>query len=199
MPEKVIFLDIDGVLNWYHSKSHCGLYLGIDTIRIKRLAKIVEATGAAIVLTTTWKDFYEIGAYKQSNRTGIYMNNKFRKTGLKIYDSAMDVAGWAKRGAAIKTWLDNHPEVKEFVILDDEIFNDYETYDYLPHMIKTMYRLEPGQDRFGGLTDYLVEKAIDILNGKLPEHGPTIDKDWFEWYRRTFTFEDLDTPKLYYL
>lgn len=175
MPEKVIMLDIDGVLNWYHSKSHCGLYLGIDTVRINRLTKIVEATDAAIVLTSTWKDWYEVGAYKQSNPTGKYMNNKFRKAGLKIYDIARDVAGWAHRGAAIKAWLENHPEVKEFVILDDEIFKDYETYNYLPHMIKTIYDTEPENEHLAGLTDYLTDRAIDILNGKLPKNGPTFD------------------------
>lgn len=199
MPEKVVFLDIDGVLNWYHSKSHCGLYLGIDTARINRLAKIVEVTDAAIVLITTWKDFYTVGAYKQNNKTGIYMNNKFRKAGLKIYDSAMDVAGWVHRGATIKVWLDKHPEVKEFVILDDEMFKDYETYNYLPHMIKTMYKLEPDQERFAGLTDNLVEKAIDILNGKLPEDGPTLDKNYVEWIHKNFPEVKLNTEKLYYL
>ena len=189
----------DGVLNWYHSKSHNGLYLGIDSARIKRLAKIVEATGAAIVLITTWKDFYEISAYKQYTETGKYMNNKFRKVGLKIYDKTTDIAGWAYRGAGIKVWLDSHPEVKEFVILDDEIFNDYETYDYLPHMIKTMYRLEPNQEKFAGLTDNLVEKAIDILNGKLPEDGPTLDKNYVEWIHKNFPEVKLNTEKLYYL
>lgn len=186
MPKKIVFLDIDGVLNWYHSKSHNGLYLGIDSARIKRLARIVEATGAAIVLTTTWKDFYEIGAYKQHTETGKYMNNKFRKVGLKIYDKTTDIAGWAYRGAGIKVWLDSHPEVKEFIILDDEIFKDYETYNYLPRMIKTMYKLEPDQEKFAGLTDNLVEKAIDILNGKLPEDGPTLDKNYVEWIHEKF-------------
>ena len=69
----VIFLDIDGVLNYSESESRNGLYLGIDSKRIKNLAKIVAATDAKIVLTSTWKDSYVIGGYKdQCSKTGKY-------------------------------------------------------------------------------------------------------------------------------
>ena len=37
---KIIFLDIDGVLNCSESKSECLGYTGIDTVRIKRLKRI---------------------------------------------------------------------------------------------------------------------------------------------------------------
>lgn len=58
---KIIFLDIDGVLNCSTSKSFChddlyGIITGIDSDKVKRLAKIVEITGAEIVLSSDWKD-----------------------------------------------------------------------------------------------------------------------------------------------
>ena len=55
---KVIFLDIDGVLahtdylNW--QTRH------IDPERVRFLAQIVELTDAQIVLTSTWKNGYDI-------------------------------------------------------------------------------------------------------------------------------------------
>ena len=57
---KVIFLDIDGVLNCDTSKSYChddkcGTVVGIDSDKVKRLAKIVEATDAQIILSPTGK------------------------------------------------------------------------------------------------------------------------------------------------
>ena len=39
---KVIFLDIDGVLNTPSSESRCGEYIGIDDEKVKKLKKIVE-------------------------------------------------------------------------------------------------------------------------------------------------------------
>ena len=47
---KVVFLDIDGVLNTNFSKSTCAGFLGIDTAKVRLLKKIIEATDAKIVL-----------------------------------------------------------------------------------------------------------------------------------------------------
>ena len=54
---KVIFLDIDGVLNTPSSESRCGEYIGIDDEKVKKLKKIVEKTKAEIVLISTWKKY----------------------------------------------------------------------------------------------------------------------------------------------
>lgn len=45
---KVIFLDIDGVLNAENpsSKSRCGEYAGIDTDKLKKLGQIISETAA---------------------------------------------------------------------------------------------------------------------------------------------------------
>ena len=41
---KVIFLDIDGVLNTPSSEIRCGEYIGIDDEMVEKLKKIVEKT-----------------------------------------------------------------------------------------------------------------------------------------------------------
>jgi histidinol phosphatase-like enzyme len=53
---KVVFLDIDGVLNEEKSRSRCCGYKGIDDKKVGNLAKIVKQTNAEIVLISTWKD-----------------------------------------------------------------------------------------------------------------------------------------------
>ena len=53
---KVVFLDIDGVLNEEKSRSRCCGYKGIDDKKVENLAKIIKTTNAAIVLISTWKD-----------------------------------------------------------------------------------------------------------------------------------------------
>ena len=65
---KIIFLDIDGVLNCDTTVESCGNYLGIDNSKLKLLAEIVDKTKAKVVLTATWKDKWFRGGgekYKQ--------------------------------------------------------------------------------------------------------------------------------------
>ena len=51
---KVVFLDIDGVLNTHHLRCKHGID-HINNDKIKILKKIIEATGAEIVLSSTWR------------------------------------------------------------------------------------------------------------------------------------------------
>lgn len=171
---KVILLDFDGVLNCAKSKSRVPSpkepnvwYVGIDSDKMRNLVKIVQETNAKIVLTTTWREHYEVGAYKQEDPVGKYMNNKFRKFGLKIYDKIQRGKRF-DRGRGVKVWLDEHPGVTDFVILDDEemgYYNDYDLFD--PHFVKTLW---DGH----GLTENCANAAIRILNGEL---GSYVDRD----------------------
>ena len=166
---KIIFLDIDGVLNTSQSKSRCGMWLGIDNFRVRYLKNIIEASGALIVLTSTWGMKYKVGAYIQDNQVGKYLNNKLRRHGLKIYDKIDDFIPWNHRGLAIQKWLNAHPDVTDYVILDDEIFKDYFEYNLMPHLIKTCADC----GKYSGLTEDLVMAATAILNNGAT--GPFID------------------------
>lgn len=53
---KVIFLDIDGVLNYKGCKARCGYYIGVDGKKAQLLAQLVQRSGAKIVLVSTWKE-----------------------------------------------------------------------------------------------------------------------------------------------
>ena len=125
---KAIFLDIDGVLNTDFSdsfvKSDEGwTYIGIDNSKVKELKRIVDATGAEIVLSSDWRYRFNVGAYKQEVHTCKYLSNKLRKQGLKIYDKTCDIARF-KRGREIEHWLHEHPEVSNYVILDAGDINE---------------------------------------------------------------------------
>lgn len=180
----IIFLDVDGVLNWDGSKSYVSIsehitYLGIDNIRVKRLAKIVDATNAKIVLTSTWAEHFEVGAYKQQDRICKYLSNKLRKQSLKIYDIIDQNIPWLDRGIAIDTWLKNHPH-KNWVVLDDQnFFRGYDEPVIKDHFINTVDNVD--DDESSGLTDYLTQKAIDILNGKIS--GTFFDDKYLREYR----------------
>lgn len=152
---KIIYLDIDGVLNCKSTEARCGYYLGIDDDKMQHLRRIVDATGAKIVLVSTWKDGWEREHKEDQDALANYLDRKLRATGLRILDKTEDKDH--DRGAGILHWMDGHP-VESFVILDDCLF-DYREMGLIPYLVKTT---EDAYD--GGLQDIHVQQAIEILN-----------------------------------
>lgn len=159
---KVLFLDIDGVLN--HESHYKWLmetdeptpqqqvfpYSEFNPASCQILNKIIEETGCKIVLSSTWR------------LDGISkMNALFKHFGLpQIYDVTPSLAYKYDtilcRGKEIDKWLSEHPEVTKYAIVDDD--NDMEEYQ-LPYFVKT--------DAYtNGLNEEIAEKIIKILNGK---------------------------------
>jgi hypothetical protein len=133
---------------------------------VTRVNKILEATGARLVVSSSWrtmsdlKEIFEgIGLPTDFDITPcadlIYSREEY------AYDSPVF---W--RGNEIKYYLDRHP-AGNYVILDD----DTDMLDeQLDHFIQTcgdkintpnLYINNEGS----GLTDTVMNKAIDILNG----------------------------------
>ena len=162
---KVIFLDIDGVLNSEHTKARCGECIGIDGAMVKRLRKIVEATGAEIVLSSTWRLGYNKD-HKELEHHAKYLNNKLGNQHMRVVGMTPDLGRMGiLRGDEIKKWLDTNSDVvEEYVILDDEYFESFNVGDLCKHWVRTSFY---GED--GGLQDEHVEEAIKILNGELNE------------------------------
>ena len=55
---KIIFADVDGVLNTWTSQRRlecCHEFSFVDTRKVLRLREIVERTGAQIVLSSSWR------------------------------------------------------------------------------------------------------------------------------------------------
>lgn len=160
---KVIFLDVDGVLNdqtWLH------LFMEseIDETRVARLAEIVKATDAKIVLSSSWRVLMdepdEIGM-----RIWDDFVDKLRKFGLEIYDRTPVIG--MDRPLEIKTWLDKHKgQIDTFISLDDDFDKThYDKYNIGHYLVKT-YFYGSKDGLLGGLQDYQVAKAIEILNTK---------------------------------
>lgn len=190
---KVIFLDIDGVLNYEKSQSRCCGFTGIDHNRVKNLAKIVAATDAKIVLISTWREYYFLNAgRKQPDKTGQYLYNKLAQEHLYIYDILPKRARWANRGNQIQAYLDDHPEIDGFVILDDEIFVTYLQNGLERYLIQSVY--DTDREEFGGLTEYLADRAIEILNTGPVADGPVMDKNWADFWELNFNIQDYHKP-----
>lgn len=158
---KVIFLDIDGVLNCQSSKSHCGIFVGIDDSKVKRLRKIVDATGSEIVLSSSWRHHWWKGVC--NHKDGKYINNKLRREQLRILDKTGEDP-FNRRPNEIYDWLKDKT-IESFVILDDEDF----CWGYFrDNWVQTEFYNDNG-----GLQDEHVEKAIAILNASSKEHTMT--------------------------
>lgn len=155
---KVIFLDIDGVLNESASETRSPTgFLGIDDEKVQRLKRIVEETGAEIVLTSSWKTEWDPDPEKAS-ADGNYLSKKLADHGLRILEKTDDMH--YNRGEGISTWLNQHPSVTSWVVLDDDIFADYKTFGILPHLVKTMI----GN---GGLKQSHVNLCVHQLNAQV--------------------------------
>ena len=161
MKKKVIFLDIDGVLNSrkYDQQRKTIKDGNIDETRLVLLSQLVKDTGAVIVLSSTWRKGWD----KQSSLcspSALYINETLAKYGIGVYDKTPVISA-TNRDVEIKAWLEAHKdEVGEFVILDDILFG---WGDLSPHLVRTDYYVGYG------LEESHVEKAEKILSGVLDD------------------------------
>ena len=156
---KLIFLDIDGVLNCQNSRTKCMGFIGIDDDKVKRLKQIVEATDAKIILCSSWKNGWEPVFKDEQREDGNYIDRKMKRQGLKIINKTDDKGD--DRGAGIRKFLENFTSLESWIVLDDEVFDDYESLGIMPHLVQTDFYKDNG-----GIQDEHVEKAIKILNSK---------------------------------
>lgn len=148
---KVLFLDVDGVLNWNKTVA----YLGINAKMVKRLRRVLNATGAYVVLSSTWRKLpHSYAAF-------------IRKTGIRPI-SKTPVSPLGIRGREIQQWLSEHPEVTAYAIVDDD-------GDMLPE--QAPFFVQTSNET--GLTDEHADMLIAVLNDGVVStlHRPVFGHD----------------------
>lgn len=152
---KVVFLDIDGVLN--NSGSRSGLAL-FDVSNIKALNQIIEKTTAKIVLSSSWRhnigndQLFSIDSFAWLLASHGIKQICNRLIDITPHDGRSDLVN-NDRGFQCRQWLDMHCEAKKYIAIDD-IEYDFEKYN-IP-LLKT--------DSMHGLTLEQAERAIQMLN-----------------------------------
>lgn len=158
--KKVIFLDIDGVLNTSYTKHRDE---ALDDFRLDYLAKIVNKTRAKIVLTSTWR--YNLSkslfSFKSYNNSAKSLIESLKERGLKISALLPDTPN-NRRAEDIAEFIEKY-KVTHFVILDDELFN-YESLKLSEHLLRTSFYEDNELD--AGLTQKMIRQAVQILNKK---------------------------------
>lgn len=134
---KVIFLDIDGVLNTCN-----GLETGINRGLVEHLNMLVRDSGASVVVSSSWR----VAGLRRIRTT-------LREHGfIGRVSGVTPITGLGIRGLEIQAWLDTcRWSVTGLVILDD----NGDMAHLHPHLIQTDYRK--------GLTPDDVSEAIDRL------------------------------------
>ena len=164
---KVIFLDIDGVINTkeWHSKmtkdtpkDEYGYAFNPEAV--VNLAHIIKETDAVIVISSSWK-FYGVPKLRQMWKIRNLPGTILDITPNTVSDEMLLNANLDEmelgvcRGNEIKEWLSKHKgEVSNYVIIDD--FDDL-LPEQEDHAVLT--------DSLIGITEFDAEKAIMILNG----------------------------------
>ena len=194
--KKIIFLDVDGVLNSseYYKTRYQRLNTNCETRSypydefcpdcVLNLNKVTDATGAKIVISSTWRLGRELDELK----------TLFKEVGItgEVIDTTphfRDMVGakyTVPRGCEIDHWLNEHnfqrinwsietqkeyaekSEIYNYVIFDDD--SDM-LYNQREHFIKT--------SRKTGLDNTDVEKAIELLSKPIWEVYYKVDKRLF--------------------
>ncbi len=114
--KKVLFLDVDGVLNngvWASEMYAQGVRVYEDHILEERalglLLRIVYATGTRIIVSSSWRHDRE--AYRK-------LQEQLFRYGLRADDKTGGTD--TDRGEVIRLYLEQHPSVEHFAILDDD-------------------------------------------------------------------------------
>ena len=159
---RVVFLDIDGVLNndpWIAGQDRDRWYEGIQPDKghlqmcrenVAFLGEILALTGAKVVVSSAWRLHHtkeQIGA------------------ALRVHGVDADIVGATpsitarpgfygaspvQRGEEVIDWLADHPEVKGYVVLDDR--TDFDGIE--DHLVNT--------SSFTGLTCDDIDRAVEI-------------------------------------
>lgn len=170
---KYIFLDIDGVLNSEHTlnKSCENMDQKIASIisdqLVKNLSYLVKKTDAKIVLSSSWRTYFDKNINDPRNIFGMILVHSLNKYGLKLHDMTPYPKGpfSNERGLEIKTYIDKN-NIKNYVVIDDEEFSDFSTHLDMSRFIQTTFGDENTSIKEEGLNKKVAKKAIEILNRK---------------------------------
>lgn len=142
---KVLFLDIDGVCNSrdFVRRTGSNLWNKTDPDAVKLVRWIIKETGCKVVLSSTWRLYPDSRKAVRQQVCHYIDMTKDMQAGAK--------RGFVERGVEVQEWLDRHPAVTQYAILDDDP-------DFLPNqwLFKTTFEL--------GITPDIAQAVIHHLN-----------------------------------
>ena len=160
---KIVFLDLDGVLNSQaserRSRSIAPRFFNDnpDPLHIKWLNLIIRKTGAKVVISSTWRNSADfVSIWRLLDIQG-FVGTVIGATPITHDIRGEEIRCWITRYENCKDWRckkEVHGAIESFVILDD----DADMGNLSKHLVLT--------DSKKGLTRKDALKAIDILGEK---------------------------------
>jgi hypothetical protein len=172
---RVIFLDCDGVLCnsrsqlWeFDTDDHTLIHdmsghnhLPLERRCVDELRRVVEATGAVIVLSTAWRLVPSMRNFLVSSLQP-----------LRVIDDTRVDTSFFRRGAEVSGWLEeNSWQVESYCILDDEHAESFAMAGLSDRFILTVMRDEASGGAEEGLTTAKADAAIGLLLKPLDNVG----------------------------
>lgn len=153
---KVLFLDCDGVINCANTFKKGGdSYFPVEPYMAFLVGKIELDTECKVVLSSSWRHHPDSVEYIKNKIVPLY-----DLTGSEPIDPNRPRGIQnCQRGREIKAWLDKHPEVTKYAILDDE-------NDMLPEQQDNFFKTS----WLHGITEEIANKVISHLNENHSKH-----------------------------
>lgn len=173
-PDRVIFLDIDGVLNsgFWNQRHQKEISEGklVDGEKVRLLSQLVKRTKAGLVLHSRWRFWFD-GNGKPLRTEARYLADLLAEEGLQLLDMTPDLTTEeirrTKKFSLVKAdeillWLKFHGSVSGWAVLEDL---DLHREEFEGHQVKT--------DPWVGLTRKDIAQAEKILNAHMGRaHAP---------------------------
>jgi HAD domain in Swiss Army Knife RNA repair proteins len=159
---KVVFLDIDGVLNCEKTRNPRGLPYIAEPKLVARFKHLLKQTRAKAVLSSTWR--YDPAGLFSAKRWGI-----------PFVSVTPDMPKRPRRDE-ILAWLRKHPSIKRFAVIDDEdddlddlpLFQPSATMGLSNEIVRGVIKYldgETDQDMRRGRLDRFVQNISSALKG----------------------------------
>lgn len=172
MPEKIIFLDVDGVLNYSHYTNDATN--DIDPAKVQMLADLCDKTNAKVVITSSWRgsknytpriytvlrnvlNTYNVPVLGDAPYIELEFSQKHTAVNHIDFTDCTTFKYGTGRGAEVKQYIDEH-HIKKYVIFDDEDW-DWKSYGLAEHWCKSTYY----DEHHGGLQQSHINKALTLL------------------------------------
>lgn len=170
---KIVFLDVDGVLNHACTKERFHFYNGIDEGNLLNFAEFMklacEDEETKIVLSSSWRE--DRGHDGEILDNGYqYICDRLATVGLALFDSTSvlnQAFVGSHRGEEIAVWLSDHQNlnITGYVILDDEHGTEFKEYGLTKRWLRTSWDSDKG-----GFQKKHIAKAMVAL--RLPYWEP---------------------------
>lgn len=148
----VIFLDVDGVLNTHYTRTRTSDgWCFVDDHLVAQLRKLVDLSGARIVLSSTWREGWNQENESLNDISFTELRNKLNEFNIEIFDRTGDMR--QHRWQSIQEYLERPREepIEHYVIIDD--WDDMG--QYMNHLVLT--------DAGVGLADEDIQEALRVL------------------------------------